>query len=182
MTLKFAVIKFCQRTFFKSISEHQSPWNKLLIEASTFPEQYRLYWNESSHFEAATFSRKDFFQIGVCSSYFLLITTSWWQILFLISYFFKINTFSAQLLSRRDFFFRISNYSEHVLFRKQVLLPNSHFFRRSTFLAAAISWKQSLFVIVLRNQFHSIYTWKDFPLTSIHSFKRIMIWSDLEIL
>ena len=127
LTVKFAVIKFCQRTFFKRISEHQSPWNKLLIEASTFPEQYRLYWNENSDFEAATFPQKDFFQIVVWSSYFLLITTSWWQILLLISYFFKINTFSAQLLSRRDFFFRISNYSEHVLFR------NRYFFRTANF-------------------------------------------------
>ena len=140
-------MKFCQRTFFKSISEHQSPWNKLLIEASTFPEQYRLYWNESSHFEAATFSRKDFFQIGVCSSYFLLITTSWWQILFLISYFFKINTFSAQLLSRRDFFFRISNYSEHVLFRSRYFFRTAIFSEevlfRSSYLVKTVTFRDS---------------------------------------
>ena len=35
--------------------------------------------------------------------------------------------------------------------------------------------------LVLRNQFQGIYTWKDFQLTSIHSFKYIMVWSDFDI-
>ena len=30
LTLKFAARQFCQRSFFHRISEHQSPWNKLL--------------------------------------------------------------------------------------------------------------------------------------------------------
>ena len=36
--------------------------------------------------------------------------------------------------------------------------------------------------MVLRNQFYNIYTWKDFPLTIIHSFKYSMVSSDFEIL
>ena len=39
----------------------------------------------------------------------------------------------------------------------------------------------SLFLIVLCNQFHSNYTSKDFPLTSIHSIKHSMVRSDFEI-
>ena len=49
LTLKFAVIHFCQRTFFQCISEQQSQRNKLLIEAALFSEQHRSYQNESSH-------------------------------------------------------------------------------------------------------------------------------------
>ena len=36
-------IHFCQCTFFQCVLEHQLPLNKLLIEAATFSEQYRLY-------------------------------------------------------------------------------------------------------------------------------------------
>ena len=61
-------------------------------------------------------------------------------------------------------------------FLKQVFLPNSHFFRRKTFLGANISWE-----LVLCNQPCSIYTWKDFPLTIIYSFKYSMIYSDFQI-
>ena len=49
LTFKFSAIQFGQRTFFRGVSEHKSPWNKLLIEAAIFSEQHRLYWNESSH-------------------------------------------------------------------------------------------------------------------------------------
>ena len=61
-------------------------------------------------------------------------------------------------------------------FLKQVFLPNSHFFRRGTVLGANISWE-----LVLGNQPCSIYTWKDFPLTIIYSFKYSMIYSDFQI-
>ena len=43
VTLKFAAINFCQRTFFQRILELQSPRNKLLIEPVIFSEQHRLY-------------------------------------------------------------------------------------------------------------------------------------------
>ena len=66
-------------------------------------------------------------------------------------------------------------------FFEAVFILNSCFFRRGTFLGAGISWKKSLFLIVLRNQFQSIYTWKEFLLTSIHSFKYSMVRSDFEI-
>ena len=94
---------------------------------------------------------------------------------FLIRHSLKINIFPAHLLFRRIFFSRISNYSEYVL------LPNSYFFRKRTFLGVGISWKKSLFLIVLRNQFHSIYTWKEFTLTNIHSFEYSMVSSLFEI-
>ena len=54
-------------------------------------------------------------------------------------------------------------------------------FQKNNFLGTGISWEESLFV-VLRNQLHSIYTWKDFQLTIIYSFKYTMGWSDFEIL
>ena len=53
-------------------------------------------------------------------------------------------------------------------------------FQKKNYLTAGIFWKQSLFLIVLRNQFHSIYTWKDISLTSIHSFKYTMIRPNFE--
>ena len=109
------------------------------------------------------FAERFFFRIPSClgqliPSYKYLVLT----ILFLINYFLKINTFSAQLLFRKSFFFRISNYSEYVLFRSgafygQLLFQKRNLFRGRYFLI------QSLFLVVLRNQFHSIYTWKDFP-------------------
>ena len=66
-------------------------------------------------------------------------------------------------------------------FFEAVLVLSSYFFRRGTFLGAGISWKMSLFLIVLCNQFHSNYTSKDFPLTSIHSIKHSLVRSDFEI-
>ena len=108
------------------------------------------------HNEMRDFCKEIFFRIPSCLEqllpsykYFLL------TMLFLISYFFKINTFSAQLLFRKSFFSRISNYSEHVLFwrsaySEQLLLQRRNLFRGRYFL------KKSLFLIVLRNQFHSI--------------------------
>ena len=42
LMLKVAAIKFSQRTFLQRILEHQSPWNKLIIEVDIFPEQYQL--------------------------------------------------------------------------------------------------------------------------------------------
>ena len=67
------------------------------------------------------------------------------------------------------YFFEATAFSEQLLFQKRC------------FLRAGISWKQSFFLIVLRNQFHSIYTWTGFPLTNICSFKYTMVWSDFEI-
>ena len=113
--------------------------------------------------EMRNFRREIFFRIPSClgqliPSYKYFVLT----ILFLINYFLKINTFSAQLLFRKSFFFRISNYSEYVLFRSgafygQLLFQKRNLFRGRYFLI------KSLFLVVLRNQFHSIYTWKDFP-------------------
>ena len=100
---------------------------------------------------------------------------------FLISYFLKINTFSAQLLSRRSFFSRISNYSEYVLFRSRYLFWTPTFSQeepRSRYFLKTVTFSEKL---VLRKQFHRIYTSKSFPLTSIHSFKYSMVRSDFEI-
>ena len=106
--------------------------------------------------EMRDFHREIFFRIPSCleqllpsCKYFLL------TILFLVSYFSKINTFSSQLLFQRGFFSRISNYSEYVLFPsgayfELLLFQKRNLFRSRYFL------KKSLFLIVLRNQFHSI--------------------------
>lgn len=60
LTLQFAATQFCQRTFFQCILEHQSPSNKLLIKATIFSEQHRLYWNESCYLKQY-FSAERFF-------------------------------------------------------------------------------------------------------------------------
>ena len=127
------------------------------------------------------FHTEIFFRIPSCleqllPSYRYFLVT----ILFLISYFLKLNTFSRQLMFRWRFFSRISNYSEQVLFQgvtysEQILFLKRNLFRARYFL------KKSLFLTVLRNQFHSGYTWKGFPLTSIHSFKYSMVRHDFEI-
>ena len=61
LTLEFAAIQFCQRTFFQRISEHKSPWKKL-IKAAVFSEQHRFYWNESSYLKELLLQKKVFFQ------------------------------------------------------------------------------------------------------------------------
>ena len=67
------------------------------------------------------------------------------------------------------YFFEASTSSQQPLFQKK------------NFLGAVISWKQSFYLIVLHNQFYNIFIWKDFPLTSIHSSKYTIAWSDFAI-
>ena len=55
VSVSFSDVKICNYLllpthFFQSVSEYQSRWNKLLIEA-IFSEQHHLNWNESSHFK-----------------------------------------------------------------------------------------------------------------------------------
>ena len=100
----------------------------------------------------------------------------------MISRFLKISTFSAQLLFRKCYYFRISNYSKST-FSKHTVLLNSYFFGknlfRSRYLLRTVPFSEKL---VLRNQLHCIYTWKDFPSTIIHFIKYTRGWSDFEIL
>ena len=56
------------------------------------------------------------------------------------------------------------------------LLPSYNYF-----LEDAFAEKSHFFLIVLRNQLHRIYTWKDYTWTNIHSFKYSMVRSYLEI-
>ena len=117
------------------------------LEANLLPKQ--LYFQSSIDYNEMRDFRTEISEyLVVWSSYFLV------TILFLICCFLKINIFLAQLLFRSMYF------------SEAVLILNSYFFRRG---------KKSLFLIVLRNYFHSNYTWKDFPLTSNNSFK---IWED----
>ena len=86
-TAHFSDIKICIHpvlpTYFLSVYfKHQSPWNKLLIEATIFSEKHRLYWNENSHLK----------QLLLFNNFYL-VTNS-----FLISFFLKIISFPAQLL------------------------------------------------------------------------------------
>ena len=57
-----------------------------------------------------------------------------------------------------------------------------YFFRSWTFLGAGIL-ENSHFSekLLLRNQVHNRYTWKNFPLTSIHSFDYTLIWFGFEL-
>ena len=136
--------------------------NTIHLETILLPK-HLYFQSRIAYKEMRNFRREIFFRIPSClgqliPSYKYFVLT----ILFLINYFLKINTFSAQLLFRKSFFFRISNYSEYVLFRSgafygQLLFQKRNLFRGRYFLI------KSLFLVVLRNQFHSIYTWKDFP-------------------
>ena len=124
-------------------------------ETNLLPKQ--LYFQSRIDYnEMREFCREILFRIPSCLEQLLLSYKYFLSTIpFLISYFLKINTFSAQLLFRKSFFSRISNYSEHVLFRRsacseQLLLQKRNFFR-GRYLS-----KKSLFLIVLRNQFHSI--------------------------
>ena len=67
------------------------------------------------------------------------------------------------------YFFKVSTSSEQLLFQKKNFFLSKYFLKTFTFS------------IVLRTQFHSIYDWKDFQLTNIHSFKCTMVWSNFEI-
>ena len=124
-------------------------------ETNLLPKQ--LYFQSRIDYnEMREFCREILFRIPSCLEQLLLSYKYFLSTIpFLISYFLKINTFSAQLLFRKSFFSRISNYLEHVLFRRsayseQLLLQRRNLFRGRYFL------KKSLFLIVLRNQFHSI--------------------------
>ena len=93
--------------------------------------------------------------------------------IFLFSNFLKINTFPGQPLLQRSYFFRISNYSKHILF------PKNYFFRRrgELFKRRYILRVVTLFEkLILRNQFHSFYNWKDFSINR-HSF--LYVYYDL---
>ena len=135
MTLKFTAIKFCQRTFVQSISQHQSLWRKLLTEAAIFSGQDRLCW------------RSHLMQLLPSNDFFMARNTSPDQLLL------EDNYFPAQVPFRRSFFFKIRN-EEQLLFQRKNVFRSWYFLKTVTFL------------IVLRNHFHSIYSWKDIPLTS----------------
>ena len=108
-TLKFAAIQFYQNTFFQSISEHQSPWNKLFIKAAVFSEQHRLHWNDSSHLKQLRFRRKNFFRIPSCLEQLLLHN----------NYSLVINTFSDKLLREDKYFFSIATVLEELFFQSK---------------------------------------------------------------
>ena len=87
-----------------------------------------LKWVRTATWSSYFFAKSFFSEcLVVCSSYVSLITTSWYQIFFLIRYILKIITCSAEELLSRSYFFRISNYSEEALFR------NRYFIRTATF-------------------------------------------------
>ena len=147
LTLKFAAIQFCQRTFFQRNSEHQSPQNKLFIEGAIFSDQHR-----EQPFEAATFLQKDFFKIPGCLE----------QLLFSNYYFLVTNIFSDQVLFECKYSFSTASVLEKLLLQNKYLFRTCTFLKQAFFyknnLGAGIYRKHSLFLIVPRNQFYSIYT------------------------
>ena len=60
--VKIAAIQFGQRTFVEDISEHRSPWNKLIIIAAIFLQRYRLWLNESSRLKQLLFLQRNVFK------------------------------------------------------------------------------------------------------------------------
>ena len=100
------------------------------------------------------------------------------QLLFPNNYFLATSTFFDHLLLKDKYFFSIGIASEErllqnkQLFRtcttsKQALLPNSYF-GAGGYFQRTVTFSEML---DQRNQLNSIYTYKDFPLTTIHSFK-----------
>ena len=164
---------------------------------------YFSVFQNTSHRETKFLSKQPYFQSSIdyiemrattWSSYyieermFFRIPSCLEQLLLPNNYSLVTYTFSDQLLLEDKYFFstatllkepfsRKSSYSEHVLFRSK------YFFRTATFSEEELerTWKQSHFLTVLRNQLDSIYTWKDFLLTSIHSFQYTMAYADFEI-
>ena len=67
------------------------------------------------------------------------------------------------------YFFEAGTFSELLLFEN---------FFKSRYFLKTVTFSEKL---VLRNQVHNIYAWKDFQLTSIHSFEYTMIWFDFEL-
>ena len=65
-------------------------------------------------------------------------------------------------------FFEAGSFYEQLLFQKKKIFRSRYFLRTVTFSEK----------LVLRNQLHCIYTWKDFH---IHSFKYTVGWFDFEI-
>ena len=85
--------------------------------------------------------------------------------IFLFSNFLKINTFPGQPLLQRSYFFRISNYSKHILFPKNYFFRRRELFKRRDILRVVTLFEK----LILRNQFHSFYNWKDSSINH-HSF------------
>ena len=69
------------------------------------------------------------------------------------------------------YFSEAGTFSEPILFQKKNIFK-SRYFLQTVFFAEKL---------LLHNHVRSIYTWKDFTLTSIHSFKYCMIWSYFEL-
>ena len=95
LTLKFTAIQFIQRTFFQHISEHQSPWKKLIIKAAT--------WSSSF------FAEIIFFRIPGCLDLLLLSN----------NYFLVTNTFSNQLLFEDKCFSSVATASEELFLQNK---------------------------------------------------------------
>ena len=109
LTLKFADIQFCQRTFFKHNSEHQSPWNKLPMEESIFSVQHQLYWSESNRVKH-TFSQKYFF---------FRILGRLDHLLLFKNYCLVTNTFSDELLLEDKYFFSAATVSQKLFLQNK---------------------------------------------------------------
>ena len=123
--------------------------------------------------EAATFSQRDFFpqntQLSGAATSFLKVRLGNKNHL--------LDTFSTQLLFRRSCFSRISNIHNMYFFEAGTTNSEHLLFRSRNFLKT-VTFSEKL---VQRKHLHSIYTWKDFPLNSMHFFKYSMVRSDFEI-
>ena len=155
-------------------------WNEFLIEVAVFSEQHRLYWNESSHLKQLISCTKNFFRISSCLEQLLLRNNNS----------FVTNTFPDQLLLEDEYFsgyFSITaTVTEEGFFSPEsVIIQSMYFFeagasckqllfQKKNFFSSRYTLKTVTFSDNSAYQFHSIYTWKDFPLTSINSFKYAM--------
>ena len=130
----------------------RTPWNRFITKAPIFSEKHWLYWNESHHLKQLPFRRKIFFRIPSCME--------------------KLSLSNNYLLVQHSYCFGGAFSPQYVM------IQNMYFIKTDTSSKQLLCQKRN-FLIVLRNQFHYICTWKDFSLTSTHSCKFRMVWSEI---
>ena len=99
-TVYFSEVKICSHPillthFLSAYSRTPATLKQTSSQSSYIFRRASIILKREQPIEGATFLQKDSFSeyLVIWSSYFFLITASWYQILFLISYFLKIITF-----------------------------------------------------------------------------------------
>ena len=94
------------------------------IKTGIFPDQHRLYWNETSHLKKLLFRKNNFFRTPSCLE----------QLLLSKNYFFLTNTFSDQLLLEDS----TSLAKIREVISEKLFLQNKYLCRTCTFSKQAV--------------------------------------------